>query len=55
MLQYYQKNVKSQDVTRRLKSQIWSSVVTIVLIKGTNLISMDSDGYSDPYVKFRSV
>lgn len=55
VFQYYQKNTRSQDVNRRLKSQIWSSVVTIVLIKGTNLISMDSDGYSDPYVKFRWV
>lgn len=29
--------------------------MTIVLIKGNNLLSMDSDGYSDPYVKFRLV
>ncbi|XP_076054770.1 multiple C2 domain and transmembrane region protein isoform X2 [Oratosquilla oratoria] len=38
---------------RRLKSQIWSSVVTIVLVEGKNLLPMDSDGTSDPYVKFR--
>ncbi|XP_065220032.1 multiple C2 and transmembrane domain-containing protein isoform X2 [Planococcus citri] len=51
--QFYKGNAKSQDNNKRLKSQIWSSVVTIVLIKGTNLVSMDSDGLSDPYVKFR--
>ncbi|XP_069947507.1 multiple C2 and transmembrane domain-containing protein isoform X2 [Cherax quadricarinatus] len=38
---------------RRLKSQIWSSVVTIVLVEGKNLLPMDPDGTSDPYVKFR--
>ncbi|KAK3888034.1 hypothetical protein Pcinc_007895 [Petrolisthes cinctipes] len=38
---------------RRLKSQIWSSVVTIVLVEGKKLLPMDPDGLSDPYVKFR--
>lgn len=38
---------------RRLKSQIWSSVVTIVLVEGKELLPMDPDGTSDPYVKFR--
>ncbi|XP_069158237.1 multiple C2 and transmembrane domain-containing protein isoform X3 [Procambarus clarkii] len=38
---------------RRLKSQIWSSVITIVLVEGKNLLPMDPDGTSDPYVKFR--
>ncbi|KAG0719232.1 Multiple C2 and transmembrane domain-containing protein 1 [Chionoecetes opilio] len=38
---------------RRLKCQIWSSVVTIVLVEGKNLLPMDTDGTSDPYVKFR--
>ncbi|XP_066982957.1 multiple C2 and transmembrane domain-containing protein isoform X18 [Macrobrachium rosenbergii] len=38
---------------RRLKSQIWSSVVTIVLVEGKNMLPMDPDGTSDPYVKFR--
>ena len=38
---------------RRLKSQIWSSVVTIVLVEGKNMLPMDADGTSDPYVKFR--
>ncbi|XP_071444418.1 multiple C2 and transmembrane domain-containing protein isoform X1 [Hetaerina americana] len=51
--QYFQRNTKLSDVNRRLKSQIWSSVVTIVLIEGKNLVAMDMDGLSDPYVKFR--
>ncbi|KAL7303315.1 hypothetical protein TKK_0004505 [Trichogramma kaykai] len=51
--QYFQKSSRLADVNRRLKSQIWSSVVTIVLIQAKNLIPMDIDGTSDPYVKFR--
>ncbi|XP_050310849.1 multiple C2 and transmembrane domain-containing protein isoform X4 [Anthonomus grandis grandis] len=52
--QYFQKNTRSQDVNKRLKSQIWSSVVTIVLIEGRNLLACDPEtGTSDPYVKFR--
>ncbi|ENN78073.1 hypothetical protein YQE_05227, partial [Dendroctonus ponderosae] len=52
--QYFQKNSRIQDVNKRLKSQIWSSVVTIVLIEGKNLLACDPEtGTSDPYVKFR--
>ncbi|XP_066262385.1 multiple C2 and transmembrane domain-containing protein isoform X3 [Euwallacea similis] len=52
--QYFQKNSRNQDVNKRLKSQIWSSVVTIVLIEGKNLLACDPEtGTSDPYVKFR--
>ncbi|XP_067004497.1 multiple C2 and transmembrane domain-containing protein isoform X3 [Anabrus simplex] len=50
---YFQRNTKLCDVNRRLKSQIWSSVVTIVLVEGKNLLPMDIDGFSDPYAKFR--
>ncbi|KDR14857.1 Multiple C2 and transmembrane domain-containing protein 1, partial [Zootermopsis nevadensis] len=53
VLQYFQRNTKLCDVNRRLKSQIWSSVVTIVLVEGKNLLPMDIDGFSDPYAKFR--
>ncbi|KAG8280572.1 Multiple C2 and transmembrane domain-containing protein 2 [Homalodisca vitripennis] len=53
--QYFQRSGKISDINRRLKSQIWSSVVTIVLVEGKNLLPMDIDGFSDPYVKFRSV
>lgn len=53
VLQYFQRSTKLADVNRRLKSQIWSSVVTIVLVEGRQLLPMDIDGLSDPYVKFR--
>ena len=52
-LQYFQRTNRLADVNRRLKSQIWSSVVTIVLVEAKNLLPMDIDGLSDPYVKFR--
>ncbi|CAH0552190.1 unnamed protein product [Brassicogethes aeneus] len=52
--QYFQRNSRIQDVNKRLKSQIWSSVVTIVLVEGKNLLACDPEtGTSDPYVKFR--
>ncbi|KAJ8960224.1 hypothetical protein NQ318_003949 [Aromia moschata] len=51
---YFQRNSRLQDVNKRLKSQIWSSVVTIVLVEGKNLLACDPEtGTSDPYVKFR--
>ncbi|XP_031826651.1 multiple C2 domain and transmembrane region protein isoform X2 [Nomia melanderi] len=50
---YFQRTNRLADVNRRLKSQIWSSVVTIVLVEARNLLPMDIDGLSDPYVKFR--
>lgn len=54
VLQYFQRNVRVADVNKRLKSQIWSSVVTLVLVEGKNLLACDADtGTSDPYVKFR--
>ena len=31
---------------------MWDSVVTIVLVEGKNLLAMDENGTSDPYVKF---
>ncbi|XP_015597885.1 multiple C2 and transmembrane domain-containing protein isoform X2 [Cephus cinctus] len=48
-----QRSSRLADVNRRLKSQIWSSVVTIVLVEAKNLLPMDIEGLSDPYVKFR--
>ncbi|XP_046427274.1 multiple C2 and transmembrane domain-containing protein isoform X4 [Neodiprion fabricii] len=50
---YFQRNTRLVDVNRKLKSQIWSSVVTIVLVEAKNLLPMDIEGLSDPYVKFR--
>ncbi|XP_070165322.1 multiple C2 and transmembrane domain-containing protein isoform X2 [Polyergus mexicanus] len=49
----HRKTNRLADVNRRLKSQIWSSVVTIVLVEAKSLLPMDIDGLADPYVKFR--
>ncbi|XP_076842665.1 multiple C2 and transmembrane domain-containing protein 1 isoform X2 [Brachyhypopomus gauderio] len=35
------------------KSQLWRSMLSIGLIEGRNLVPMDTNGLSDPYVKFR--
>ncbi|XP_045540272.1 multiple C2 and transmembrane domain-containing protein isoform X1 [Papilio machaon] len=52
--QYLLKNTRLSDVNKRLKAQIWSSVVTIVLVEAKNLQAMDVDTRSsDPYCKFR--
>ncbi|XP_045540276.1 multiple C2 and transmembrane domain-containing protein isoform X5 [Papilio machaon] len=51
---YLLKNTRLSDVNKRLKAQIWSSVVTIVLVEAKNLQAMDVDTRSsDPYCKFR--
>ncbi|KAK6178984.1 hypothetical protein SNE40_011446 [Patella caerulea] len=51
--QFFRKSLKMSDSSKKLKSQIWNSVVTIVLVSGKNLVPMDDNGLSDPYVKFR--
>ncbi|XP_026316222.1 multiple C2 and transmembrane domain-containing protein [Hyposmocoma kahamanoa] len=52
--QYLLKNTRLSDVNKKLKAQIWSSVVTIVLVEAKNLQAMDLDTRSsDPYCKFR--
>ncbi|XP_070599124.1 LOW QUALITY PROTEIN: multiple C2 and transmembrane domain-containing protein 1 [Erythrolamprus reginae] len=35
------------------KSQLWRGIVSITLIEGHGLKAMDTNGLSDPYVKFR--
>ncbi|XP_059213612.1 multiple C2 and transmembrane domain-containing protein 1 isoform X3 [Centropristis striata] len=46
-----QQSLRLSDVHR--KSQLWRGIVSIALIEGRNLIPMDPNGLSDPYVKFR--
>ncbi|XP_050090347.1 multiple C2 and transmembrane domain-containing protein isoform X2 [Anopheles aquasalis] len=48
-----QRNPKLADASRRLKSQIWSSVVTIVLIEAKALPPDAENGLNDIYVRFR--
>ncbi|XP_076464981.1 multiple C2 and transmembrane domain-containing protein 1-like isoform X2 [Babylonia areolata] len=41
------------SVSKKLKLQMWTAVVTVVLVDGRDLVPMDDNGLSDPYVKFR--
>ncbi|XP_034451188.1 multiple C2 and transmembrane domain-containing protein 1 isoform X3 [Hippoglossus hippoglossus] len=44
-------SMRLSDVHR--KSQLWRGIVSISLIEGRGLQPMDTNGLSDPYVKFR--
>ncbi|XP_055687103.1 multiple C2 and transmembrane domain-containing protein isoform X2 [Lutzomyia longipalpis] len=48
-----QRHPKLADASKRLKSQIWSSVVTIVLVEARGLPPDPEGSLSEPYVKFR--
>ncbi|XP_078668292.1 multiple C2 and transmembrane domain-containing protein 1-like isoform X7 [Branchiostoma floridae x Branchiostoma belcheri] len=51
--EYLAKRNRLVETQRSMKAQIWSSVVSLVLIEGKGLLPMDDNGLSDPYCKFR--
>ena len=52
-LPQFQLTAKISDAAKKLRTQPCGSIVTIVLVRGTDLLPMDDNGFSDPYVKFR--
>ncbi|XP_063101427.1 multiple C2 and transmembrane domain-containing protein 1 isoform X4 [Cavia porcellus] len=48
---FQSQSVRLSDQHR--KSHLWRGIVSITLIEGRDLKAMDSNGLSDPYVKFR--
>ncbi|KAM6149129.1 multiple C2 and transmembrane domain-containing protein 1 isoform 8-T8 [Erethizon dorsatum] len=58
MRKSWKRSSKFQSQSLRLsdqhrKSHLWRGIVSITLIEGRDLKAMDSNGLSDPYVKFR--
>ncbi|KAI8037104.1 hypothetical protein M5D96_009851, partial [Drosophila gunungcola] len=54
LLQHFQRNSKLAESSKRLKSQIWSSVVTILLVKAKDLpLAEDGSKLNDTHFKFR--
>ncbi|XP_074138171.1 multiple C2 and transmembrane domain-containing protein 1 isoform X4 [Sminthopsis crassicaudata] len=49
--QFQTQSLRLSDLHR--KSHLWRGIVSITLIEGRDLKAMDSNGFSDPYVKFR--
>ncbi|CAF1029366.1 unnamed protein product, partial [Brachionus calyciflorus] len=39
--------------SKRAPYQLWQCVLNVILIECNNLLAMDENGFSDPYVKFR--
>ena len=50
-----QKSLKLSDQAKKLKVQIWSSVVNILVIEGKHLADKDGASLMKPYLRLRSV
>ncbi|KAL1422090.1 hypothetical protein MTO96_003897 [Rhipicephalus appendiculatus] len=46
-------DASSTSTSKKQKVQLWDSVINVVLVEGRNLLAMDDNGFSDPYVRFR--
>ncbi|XP_013110393.1 multiple C2 and transmembrane domain-containing protein isoform X3 [Stomoxys calcitrans] len=54
LYEHFQRNSKLAESSKRLKSQIWSSVVTILLVKAKGLpLAEDGNKLNDAHIKFR--
>ncbi|XP_067632695.1 multiple C2 and transmembrane domain-containing protein isoform X3 [Eurosta solidaginis] len=54
LIEHFQRNNKLAESSKRLKSQIWSSVVTILLVKAKDLpLADDGSKLTDIHIKFR--
>lgn len=51
--QYFQHNPHLAETSKRMKSQIWSAVVPIVLIEARNLPNDTENNVCEPYIRFR--
>jgi hypothetical protein len=50
---YGSQSLDSQGCVKRAKSQLWKSVLSVVLLNGKSLPATDDNGFSDPYCKFK--